>query len=764
MQATIFTSPQTRVLPRKPRPAFLPIAASGTAPALRGGASSGTAPALRGGASSGTAPALRGGASLLIAVALLACSHGGAAHSANGADAASTPPVAPRHPEQHTLNGITRVDDYGWLRKKDSPEVLSYLRGENAYAEHMLQPTVALRQTLFKEIVGRIVQTDATPPVRRGQFLYYSRTQEGLQYPIECRAPVAQPTAEEIVLDLNALAKGVSFVAVDTMEISDDATKLAYSVDTTGFREYTLHVLDLSTHTLGPESVARASSAAWSADGHTLFYVVEDDAKRPYRLYRHVLGATTPDSLVYEEPDERFVLQVWRSRSKAFVFLGAFSHTTSEARFVPADKPDAAFTIIAPRRADHEYDVDHHGDRFYIRTNDRGRNFRIVTAPVSAPGETNWQELVPQRDAVMIETLGVFDRFMVLHERENGVPYIRLSDANGADPHRIALPEPVYEVYPEENPEADTERYRFSYESLTTPETYYDYVVASRTLVMVKQKKVLGGYDATRYRSERISATASDGTQIPISLVRRADAAAGPQPMILTGYGAYGYPLPVSFSYSRVSVMDRGVSYAIAHVRGGGELGKRWHDAGRMHNKANTFSDFIAAAEHLIKSGYTAPDKLAIEGASAGGLLIGAVVNQRPDLFKAALLDVPFVDVINTMSDASLPLTVGEFEEWGNPAKPDEYKDIAAYSPYDNLRAQAYPAILVKTSYNDSQVMYWEPAKYVAKLRTLKTDRNPLVLYVNMAGGHGGSSGRYDQWEERAFDLAFLLTQVGVGK
>jgi oligopeptidase B len=696
----------------------------------------------------------------LISSALLACTASSAPRTAQ--PGAVEPPVAARRPERHTLHGETRVDDYGWLRKKDAPEVLAYLRAENAYSERLLQPTVALRDAIYAETIGRIVQTDQSAPIRRGQFLYYSRTREGLQYPIECRAPLAEPAKEEVLLDANELAKSAPFVDIGVMEVSDDGTRLAYSVDTTGFREYTLHVLELGSRALGPERIAKVSSAAWAADGRTLFYTVEDGAKRPYRLYRHTTGGSAPDALVYEETDARFVLHVWRSRSKAFVLAGSFSHTASEIRFVSATVPDGQLSLIAPRRADHEYDVDHRGDRFYIRSNDRGRNFRIVTAPVGTPGEAHWQELVPHSDAVMVENLDVFDRFMVLHERENGVPQVRVSDPEGGSAHRVALPEPVYEVHAEDNPEPDADRYRFSYESLTTPERHYDYAIADRSLAVVKQKQVLGGYDPARYRSERITARAADGTLIPISLVRRADAPAGPRPLLLTGYGAYGYPLPASFSYSRVSVLDRGVTFAIAHVRGGGELGKRWHDAGRMQHKANSFSDFIAAAEHLIGSGYTSPDRLAIEGGSAGGLLIGAVINQRPELFRAALLDVPFVDVLNTMSDPSLPLTVGEFEEWGNPALLDQYRNIAAYSPYDNLRAQAYPAMLVETSYNDSQVMYWEPAKYVAKLRTLKTDDRPLLLWVNMAGGHGGSSGRYDQWRERAFDLAFLLWQLGV--
>ena len=702
--------------------------------------------------------------SIALAATLAACTGNCPVRTAQAGTAVDTPPVAPRHPQQHTLHGETRSDDYAWLRKKDSPEVLSYLRAENAYAERALQPTAALREAIYAETIGRIVQTDQTPKTRRGQYLYYSRTVEKLQYPIECRAPLAQPDQEEVLLDLNELAKGQSFVATDVLEVSDDGSRLMYSLDTTGFREYTLHVLELGSRSLGPEKIAKVGSAAWAADGKTLFYTVEDEAKRPYRLYRHQLGGSSQDALVYEEKDERFVLQVWRSRSKAFVFAGSYSHTASEVRFVSASTPEAPFTVIAPRRSEHEYDVDHRGEAFYIRSNDRGRNFRIVTAPVATPDEAHWQELIAHRDAVMLEGLAVFDRFLVVHEREAGVPQLRISGPGGEDAHRVALPEPVYEIYPESNPESDADRYRFSYESLTTPETFYDYAVAGRALELVKRKQVLGGYDPARYRSERISATAADGTQIPISVVRRADAKPGPQPLLLTGYGAYGYPLPASFSYSRVSVLDRGVGFAIAHVRGGGELGKRWHDAGRMRNKANTFGDFIAVAEHLIRAGYTAPDRLAIEGGSAGGLLIGAVVNQRPELFRAALLDVPFVDVLNTMSDPSLPLTVGEFEEWGNPAQPEQYRDMAAYSPYDNLRAQPYPAMLVETSYNDSQVMYWEPAKYVAKLRTLKTDRNPLLLWVNMAGGHSGSSGRYDQLEERAFDLAFLLWQLGVRK
>jgi oligopeptidase B len=479
---------------------------------------------------------------------------------------------------------------------------------------------------------------------------------------------------------------------------------------------------------------------------------------------------------VYEEKDERFSVEVSRTRSKAYVLLTSASHTASEVRFIPADRPEADPRLIAPRRDDHEYYVDHRGELFFIRTNDTDRNFRVVTARVTDSGEQAWRELIAADPRVMLEDIAVFDRFYAVHEREDGLPYVRVVEL-AADPpglgapsvkpdgaRRIAMPEAVYEIFPDENPEAGADAYRFSYESPTTPSTYYAYHVAARTLDVVKRKAVLGGYDASRYATERIHARAADGTEIPISLVYPKAHPPGPQPMLLTGYGAYGFPYPATFSYSRVSLLDRGVSFAIAHVRGGGELGKRWHDAGRMLNKRNTFDDFIAAAEQLEKGGYTAADRLVIEGASAGGLLIGAVVNQRPDLFEAALLDVPFVDVLNTMSDPSLPLTVGEFEEWGNPQNEAEYRYIASYSPYDNIRPQAYPTLLVKTSYNDSQVMYWEPAKYVAKLRATKTDNNPLLFFINMQAGHHGASGRYDRLRERAFDFAFFLSQLGIAK
>jgi oligopeptidase B len=708
---------------------------------------------------------------------LLLSACGGNARPAQDATTQAGPPVAPKHAKVIQQHGETRVDDYAWLREKDSPEVLAYLHAENAYTQGVMAPTEALQETLYKEIIGRIQQTDETPPVQRGAYLYYSRTTEGLQYPVYCRKHTGADAAEQKLLDMNALAEREKFLDLGEYEVSDDTNLLAYSLDTTGFRDYTLQIKDLRTGAISPERIPKVASSAWASDNRTLFYTVEDDAKRSYRVYRHVLGqAPEHDVLIYEEKDERFSVDVSRTRSKAYVLLTSGSHTASEVRFIPADRPEADPRVIAPRRDNHEYYVDHRGELFYIRTNDKDRNFRIVTARVGDAGEPSWRELIAADEQVMVEDLAVFDGFYAVHERADGLPRVRVvrlqPDTPGSgspgviagSAHVIDLPEAVYEIFPDENPEAGADTYRFSYESPTTPTTYYAYRVLERTLDVVKRKAVLGGYDASRYATERIHARAADGAEIPISLVYPKAHPPGAQPMLLTGYGAYGFPYPATFSYSRVSLLDRGVSFAIAHVRGGGELGKRWHDAGRMLNKRNTFDDFIAAAEQLEKGGYTAPDRLVIEGASAGGLLIGAVVNQRPDLFKAALLDVPFVDVINTMSDASLPLTVGEFEEWGNPQNEAEYRYIASYSPYDNIKPQAYPTLLVKTSYNDSQVMYWEPAKYVAKLRAAKTDRNPLLFFINMQAGHHGASGRYDQLRERAFDFAFVLSQLGIAK
>jgi oligopeptidase B len=665
------------------------------------------------------------------------------------------------HAHAVTLHGDTRVDDYFWLREKGSAEVNAYLEAENAYADRIMSPTTALQKTLYDEIVGRIQQTDQSAPYRKGKFEYYERTEEGKQYPTYCRRELGKSQTEQVLLDMNALAEGRSFLGLGVYEVSPDGRYLAFALDETGFRDYTLRVKDLRSGEVLRERLDKVKSLAWASDSRTFFYTIDDDAKRPHRALRHRLGASGADAVVYQEDDERFEVVVWRSRSGDYLFRGAFSHTTSEVAFVSSSEPTGTWRLIAERRQDHEYDVEHWGQYFLIRTNDRGRNFRIVRAPVDSPGPSSWQELVAHRDAVMVERLDVFEDFYVLLEREVGLPYLRVSRFADGDSERIEMDEPVYSLHPGANEEFSSRAYRFRYESLTTPESVFDYDVLSRTRKLIKQTEVLGGYDPSQYQSERIWATAGDGTQVPISVVyKKGLRRDGRAPMLLVGYGSYGYPYPTGFSHARVSLLDRGVTYAIAHVRGGGELGKRWHDLGRMEHKTNTFTDFIAVAEHLLAKGYTSSSRLAIEGGSAGGLLMGAVSNLRPELFGVVVSLVPFVDVLNTMLDESLPLTVGEYEEWGDPNDVEAYFRIKAYCPYTNIKPQAYPAMLVRTSINDSQVMYWEPAKYVAKLRAMKTNGTPLIFKVNMGAGHGGASGRYDYFKETAMDYAFILTQL----
>ncbi len=671
------------------------------------------------------------------------------------------PPVAAKKPHSVTLHRDTRADDYFWLREKGSEDVTAYLGAENAYADAQMAPTAELRKTLYEEIVGRIQETDQSAPYRKGEFEYYHRTEEGKQYRTYCRRAPGRPGSEQILLDLNELARGRPFLGLGAYEVSPDGRYLALSLDETGFRDYTLRVKDLRSGELLSLRIEKVKSVAWGSDSETLFYTVDDETKRAHRLLRHRLGSAGDDALLYQEDDERFRVAVWRSRSGEYVFMGAFSHTTSEVQFLRASEPRGDWQMIAERRQDHEYDVSHRGGDFLIRTNDRGRNFRVVRAPVDSPGPSSWKEMVPHRDGVMVEGLDVFESFYVLLEREAGLPYVRVSRFEGESSHRIGIAEPVYAVYPGRNEEFSASAYRFRYESLTTPDSVFDYDVASKGRKLVKQLEVLGGYDPAAYESERLWATAKDGTRVPISLVYKKGAPRdGSARMLLAGYGSYGYPYPTGFSHSRVSLLDRGFTVAIAHIRGGGELGKAWHDRGRMEHKMNTFTDFIAVAEHLIAKGYTSSDRLAIQGGSAGGLLMGAVSNLRPDLFRAVVSLVPFVDVLNTMLDDSLPLTVGEYEEWGNPNERDAYFRIKAYCPYTNIEAQAYPAMLIRTSLHDSQVMYWEPAKYVAKLRAHKTDGNPLLFKINMDAGHGGASGRYDYLKETALDYAFVLTEL----
>jgi len=693
-------------------------------------------------------------------------------------DAVPQPPVARREPVEHVLHGDRRVDDYAWLRQKENPNVIAYLEAENAYTDAILQPTEQLQEKLYQEMLGRIQQTDLTVPYRLRGYLYFTRTHEGKQYPLHFRRREAEGSPEELLVDLNQLAVGHSFLALGSLDVSDDDRLLAYSLDTTGYRQYMLHVKDLVSGAALPERIERVTSVAWAADNRTLLYAVEDETtKRSHRLYRHALGSAEPDPLLYEETDERFRLEVERSRSKHFIFLTIASHTASEVRFLRADQPHGDFQTIAPREGNHEYYVGHHpgpagdasGGVFYIRTNSGGRTFRLMSAPVSDPRRESWKEIIPNRPEVMLAVAEVFKTHLALFEREGGLPFLRIVDLVSAAPtflaasHRVEFAEPAYNASIGENPEFNATHLRFQYESFVTPRSIFDYDVRTRERLLRKQQPVLGGYDAAQYVSERLHAAASDGTRVPLSVVYRRDTPRdGSAPLLLYGYGSYGISMPVHFSSNRLSLLDRGVIFAVAHIRGGGELGKPWHDAGRMKQKRNTFTDFVASAEHLIAQRFTSPRKLAIEGGSAGGLLMGAVTNMRPDLFRIVISHVPFVDVLNTMLDASLPLTVGEYEEWGNPQIAEDYFEMKSYCPYTNLQRKAYPAILMKTGLNDSQVMYWEPAKYVAKLRTLKTDSSLLLLKTNMGAGHGGASGRYDYLREIALDYAFLLTQLGI--
>jgi oligopeptidase B len=674
------------------------------------------------------------------------------------------PPAARKAPHVETLHGDKRVDDYYWLREKSNPEVIAYLESENAYTSALTKGSEPFQEALYKEMLGRIKQTDLTVPYPRLGYHYYSRTEEGKQYPIQCRKKGGLDGAEEVVLDLNQWEKEHKFLGLGSFSVSDDGRWLAYTLDTTGFRQYTLHVRDLTTGQEGPENVEKVGSVAWAADNATIFYTVEDAAKRQYRLYRHKMGAANAgDDLLFEEKDERFSVDVRRSLSRAYLFLTTSSHTASEVHYLAADQPAGAFKVVAPRETGHEYYVDHHGDRFFIRTNQGAPNFRLVSAPVTGPGKASWKEVIPHRPQVMLAGMTFFANHYVLFEREGGLPQLSVTDFRTGATHRIAFPEPVYTAGSSTNAEYETSTFRYTYQSFVTPSSVFDYDMDRRESKLLKQTEVLGGYDPTHYQSERLWATASDGTRIPISIVyRKGLAHDGNAPMVLNGYGSYGSSQSATFSSNRLSLLDRGVVYAIAHIRGGGEMGKTWHDQGRMMKKKNTFTDFIASAEYLIAQKYTARDRLVITGGSAGGLLMGAVTNMRPDLFKAVVAEVPFVDVINTMSDASLPLTVGEFEEWGNPKVKAEYDYIKTYCPYTNTVPRAYPTMLVKTSLNDSQVMYWEPAKWVAKMRSVKTDKNPLLFKINMGAGHGGSSGRYDALRELAFNYAFILSQFSI--
>jgi oligopeptidase B len=677
-----------------------------------------------------------------------------------------TPPIAKVVPHRFEHLGRTFVDDYAWLQKKDDPEVVAYLKAENAYARAVLQPTEALQEQLFQEMKGRIQEDDTSAPERRGDCFYYRRTEAGRQYHIFCRKSGSLEAPEEVLLDENALAEGLAYCEVAVFQPSPDNRLLAYAVDTTGARVFDLYVKDLgSGEVLSGPIPNTAWTLAWANDSRTLFYTTFDAAHRAFKLFRHAVGDEPGrDVLEYHEADESFELAVRRTRSGAYVLLTSISHTSSEVRYLPADEPAAGFQIMQPRQPWMEYYAEHHGTSFFIRTNDQAENFKLVEAPVSAPDKDHWREVIPHRPDALVQGVDAFRDALVIYERQGGLQRIRTSAADGvSNVATVRFPDPVYAYRAAENPEFDTSVLRFYYSSLVTPESTVDYDLARGTWEVVKQQEIPSGYDPAGYRSERLYATAPDGAQVPISLVyRKGLARDGSHSLLLFGYGSYGYSSDPTFDTRRLSLLDRGFVYAIAHVRGGSEMGRAWYEQGRLMHKKNSFTDLIACAEHLIAQGTTSPEHLAIMGGSAGGLLVSAAATMRPDLFKAVVAMVPYTNVITAMLMPELPLTITEWEQWGHPDDPQAFDYMLSYSPYDNVEAKAYPNLYVKAGLNDLQVPYWDPAKWVARLRALKTDDNRLLLVTNMGAGHGGASGRYDHLHEDAQVYAFLIDTLGV--
>ena len=690
-------------------------------------------------------------------------------------------PVAPRRPHRHEKHGDVRIDDYYWLRERDNPEVREYLEAENAYVREVMAGTAAFEERLFEEIKGRIEQTDMSVPYREGAHRYYRRYEEGREYEIHCRRPIAdrgEPDAaadgEQVILDVNHVAAGHEFCQVASRPVSPGADLLAYAVDTVGRRQYTIRVRDLATGEDLPDVIVDVTSnVAWAADSESFFYARHDPTTlRPYQILRHRLGDDPADDrLVYEEADDTFSCGVWLSRSKEYILIGSYQTLTTEFRYLDAADPEAPLKTFLPRRRGHEYDIDHYRGRFTIRTNDGARNFRLLEAEGDPPPPDAWRELIPHREDVLITSFELFRDHLVVAERQDGLTRLRVRRWDGAE-HHIAFDEAAFAVSIGTNREPETATLRFHYSSLTTPPSVYDYDMETRGRTLLKQEAVLGDFDPARYETERLLATAPDGVRVPISLVRRKRQSpdcdtqdeAGAAPLLLYGYGAYGISMEPTFRSARLSLLDRGFTYAIAHVRGGEELGRWWYDDGKLRKKKNTFTDFIACAEHLVAAGRAVPERLFAMGGSAGGLLMGAVVNMRPDLFHGVVAQVPFVDVVTTMLDESIPLTTGEYDEWGNPNEPGDYAYIRSWSPYDNMEPVVWPHLLVMTGLHDSQVQYWEPAKWVARRRALRPeDDRRLLLKTNMDAGHGGASGRFRQYRETALQYAFLLDLAGLG-
>ena len=684
--------------------------------------------------------------------------------SGRGTALSQSAPVAQLIPKVDTLHGDVRVDNYAWLREKTNPEVIAYLEAENRWTESHLKHTEALQERLYQEILGRIKETDLSVPYREGGWYYYTRTEQGKSYPIYARRRGSLTAPEEIYLDQNVLAEGKSYHSLGGMEVSPDGTRLLFLEDTTAFREYTLVVKDLTTGQILDQLRGVWNGTAWGDDNATFLYLTPDSAKRGNAVWRHEVGTPqSQDVKVFQEDDVLQNVGVYRSRSGKYAFIFADGFTSSEWRMVPTSNLSAAPRVIAPRRPGVEYSVEHAEGFFLIYTNDGATNFKIVKAPEADPSPANWTDWLPHSDSIFVEGVDAFRRYVVVSERAQGLRRLRVTDIRSGRHHFVAFPEQAYGVFPSDNPEFDTGIFRYSYSSLVTPTSVYDYDLRTRKQVLKKRREIPSGYDSSRYEVRRLMAPARDGVQVPVSvLMARGTVLNGQRPLLLYAYGSYGATMEPTFSSGVLSMVDRGFIYAIAHVRGGEEMGRRWYDDGKMLHKMNTFNDFIDVAEELVRRKYSSPDRLVANGGSAGGLLMGAVANMRPDLFRAIVADVPFVDVINTMRDASLPLTAQEWDQWGNPNIPDQYTYMMQYSPYDNVGAKDYPWMLVTTSLNDSQVMYFEPAKWVARLRATGTGHHPLYLRTNMAGGHGGSSGRYEQLREVAFRYAFMLDAVGL--
>ncbi len=678
------------------------------------------------------------------------------------------PPAAERIPKKLTSHGQTRVDDYYWLRERDNPRVMDYLRAENDYLRAVMKPTESLQEVLYLEMAGRLKPDDQSVPARKDGWFYYTRYEKGRDYPVFCRKKGTLEAPEEVMLDGNALSAGRSFFSVAGLEVSPDNSLLAYGVDTFSRRLYTLHIKDLRTGEILADQIPDTDGrTAWADDNASVFYTLKDTTTlRPYRIMRHKLG-TDPrtDTEVFVEADETFTTGVHRSKSKKFLIIASESTLTTEYRYLDAGRPEGAFRVIQPRERGLEYHVEHFRDKFYIRTNAGARNFRLVAAPVDRPARDNWTEVIPHRDEVLLEDFDVFEDYLAVEEREAGLTRLRVIRWDGGAGRTVDFGEETYSASLGDNPELAADWLRFNYSSLTTPDSVYDFGMATGEKKLLKRQEVPGGFAPQNYRAERLFATASDGVKVPLSVVtRKGFRKDGQSPLLLYGYGSYGASETDDFSAARLSLLDRGFAFAVAHIRGGSEMGRAWYEDGKLLKKKNTFTDFIACAEFLAAEKYANPGKLFAMGGSAGGLLMGAVVNLRPDLFNGLIAEVPYVDVVTTMLDPSIPLTTDEYDEWGNPASREYYDYMLSYSPYDNVAAKDYPAMLVTTGLHDSQVQYWEPAKWVARLRAMKTDKRPLLLYTNMDAGHGGASGRFRSLRETALEYAFLLDLAGIGK